>query len=249
MSDGNLLHQIIAVEKDLEQQARAIVEEATNIFNKKADHCDGIMKVYKSYDEAGEKLPPESKEVVTTVKEKLDYTKESLTKAINTTLAREETNGSGRAVAELVVGNTNFGKLSATSFIALERYLEKIRDEYKAIPTLDATKSWNKESSSGRNLYISQDTTYRTTRSNVPLVMAPATDKHPAQVQLVQKDSQVGEYHTTYFSGRITSLEKSLLLGKIDDLIIAVKKAREQANQVKVVEVDIGKKIFDFING
>jgi hypothetical protein len=246
--NGGFLHQLLAVSTDLDQQARAIMEETVNTFTKKAEHFDGIKKVYSPYDDAGEKLPPEIKEVVTTVGEKLSYAKESVIKAMDVTLSKEETNSSGEAKAELIVDGLSFGTFSATSFIALERYLEKIRDEYKAIPTLDPTRRWTKETSSGRDLREAIEVKYRSEKKARPLVLSPATMQHPAQVQLVTDEIQVGKYDTTYSSGRMTPLEKSNLLAKLDTLIIEVKKAREIANQAKVKEVEIGEKIFNFIH-
>jgi hypothetical protein len=247
--EGNKLHQLLAVESDLAQQSRAIAEETVTTFTKKADHFDGLIKVYTPDDDAGEKIPPEIKEVVTTVQDKLDYSMKSMVKAINATLSKEETNSSGKANAPLIVEDTNFGTFSATSFIAMERYLEKIRDTYKNIPTLDPTCSWTKKDTTGKVLYESvEDVKYRYVKKSTPVTLSPATDKHPAQVQLVISDSQVGKYVTVYRSGRLTPTEKSNLLERIDNIILEVKKAREKANQADVKNVEVGKMLFDFIH-
>lgn len=246
----NMLHQLIAVEPDLAQQSRAIMEETVNTFTKKADHFDGVQKIYKPYEDGGEQIPDEIKEVVTTVQEKLDYAKKIVIRAMDATISKEETNASGTARAELVVDGVNFGELAATSLIALERMLERIREEYKAIPTLDPTKSWVKADFTGRILYETPiEVKFRAVKTKIPLVLSPATDKFPAQVQVLDSDKQVGRYETIYRSGRLTPTEKSNLLEKIDNLVLAVKKAREKANQTKAVQVDLGKKIFEFIHG
>ena len=244
------LHALIAYEQDLAQQSKAIMEEADNTFLKKQDHFDGVQKVYNAFVDGGEKIPPEVKEVVTTVEDKLAYTQKAVIKAINATLSKEETNASGVAKASLIVDGINFGDFSATSFISLERSLNCIRNLYKSIPTLDPTKTWTKKDSTGRVLYeTASEVKFRTNKKQIPLVLAPATDKFAAQVQIVTTDEQVGQYDTVYRSGRLTPLEKSNLLEKIDNLIIAVKKAREKANQADVVSVEVGGKIFDYIHG
>jgi len=249
MVEKGQLHQLIACEPDLAQQSRNIIEETVNTFTKKADHFDGITKLYEAYDDKGEKIPPETKEVVTTVMDKLDYSSKAVIKAINATLSKEETNASGLARAKLVVAGFDFGELAATSLISLERSLVAIRDEYKAAPTLDPTKAWTKSDSSGRVLsQTSEEVKFRSVKKRKALTLSPATDKFPAQVQLVDDEEQVGIYKTVYFSGRLTPLEKSVLLEKIDTLIIEVKKAREKANQAEIVNVEIGKKIFDYIH-
>jgi len=246
----NMLHQLIAVEPDLAQQSRAIMEETVNTFTKKADHFDGVQKLYKPYEDGGEQIPDEIKEIVTTVDEKLDYAKKIVIRSMDATISKEETNASGKARASLVVDGVDFGELAATSLIALERILERIREEYKAIPTLDPTKTWTKSDDTGKMLYKTPiEVKFRAVKTKVPLVLAPATDKFPAQVQVLDSDKQVGRYETIYRSGRLTPTEKSDLLEKIDNLVLAVKKAREKANQTQVVQVDLGRKIFDYIHG
>lgn len=245
----NMLHQLIAVEPDLAQQSRAIMDETVNTFTKKAEHFDGVQKIYKPYDDGGEQIPDEIKEVVTTVQEKLDYAKKIVVKSLDATISKEETNASNTARANLTVDGVNFGDFAATSFIALERSLERIRDEYKAIPTLDPTKSWKKGDSTGKVLYETPvEVKFRAIKTKVPLVLAQATEKFPAQVQVLDSDKQVGRYETIYRSGKITPTEKSELLERIDNLILAVKRAREKANQVEVVNTKIGDKLFDYIH-
>jgi len=241
---SNMLHQVLAVESDLNQQAKNISDECLTTFVKKADHFDGIEKLYKPYNEDGEKKEPEIKDVVTTVDEKLDYTEESMIKAIDATLTKEETNASGKAKNTITI-NGKTVTLSATSLIALEKYLVRIRDQYKAIPTLDPTKRWGHEDGSGRNLWVTApEVKFRTIKVTKPLVLSPATEKFPAQVQMIQDDIQAGQYETVYSSGRYSLAQKSALLAKIDNLILEVKMAREKANQVEAIQIKLGEEIF-----
>jgi hypothetical protein len=245
------LFQVLAVEADLVQQSKNILDiEAKNTFTKKQDHFDGLLKNYVTSESDGEQIPSESKEVVTTVTEKLDYTKDAVIKAIDATLSKEETNSAAIAKADLTLDDgTKFGTLSATSLIALEKFLVRIRDVYKEIPTVDPARTWNKDVTSKRDLYIAPvETKFRSVKKQVVLVKSPATDKFPAQVELVQSDVQVGRYETTYITGRLQPIEKSNLLTKIDNLIMAVKKARQTANNVDAVDVKLGAKIFNYIN-
>jgi hypothetical protein len=247
---GNMLHQLLAVEPDLSTQGRNIMEEALTTFTKKAEHFDGISKVYSSFDEGDDKIPPEVKEVVTTVKEKLDYTKGAVIKAIDATLSKEETNASNTANAELEVNGVKFGTWSATSLLALEKYLVRIRDLYKNIPTFDPSRSWSRETTSGRDMYQSNlDVKYRTVKKQKVLTLAQATDKHPAQAQVIMDEVQVGKYDTLYFTGRVSPAEKSDLLTRVDDLVLAVKQAREKANQTQVKQVKLGEALFNYIHG
>ena len=47
----------------------------------------------------------------------------------------------------------------------------------------------------------------------------------------------------------ISPSEKSVLLSRIDKLIMAVKQARQRANTQEVVKTTIGKEIFNYIMG
>ena len=52
---------------------------------------------------------------------------------------------------------------------------------------------------------------------------------------------------TTTWSGMISSAQKSAILGRMDKLIRATKKARQRANTQEVVKVTISKKLIDFL--
>ena len=244
------LHQVLACEQDLVQQSRNILDVETKAtFTKKQDHFDGLLKSYVSMVEGGDMVPPESKEIVTTVAEKLQYAKDSVIKALDATLSKEETNSSGIAKAPLVVNGTDFGVFSATSLIALEKVLVRIRDVYKEIPTTDPTRSWIKDRTQDRDIYVSpSETKYRGAKKMEVITKSAATDKFPAQTEMVSVDVQVGKYETVYSTGRLLPIEKSNLLSKIDAMILAVKSARQEANNVTAVDVKFGDKLFAFIN-
>ena len=76
-----------------------------------------------------------------------------------------------------------------------------------------------------------------------------ATDKHPAQTQLITKDVNVGTWQHTRFSGALPEDEKKRLLKRIVGLQVATKKAREEANGAPVPQVKLGSKVFDYLFG
>lgn len=248
----NQLHQLLAVEAERRNKAVLITQETIGTFQKRADHFDGLIKTYESLRDAPTDLllPSEIKEVVTTVREKIDYTKKSIIIAMDAQVSKEETNAFGEVRADLRVGDQNsFGEFSSTALLALEQQMIKIRNMYHAIPTLDPTKVWLPDPTAGRGIYsTSIQVSIRGIKEEIPLVMYEATKEHPAQVQLVKKDVQVGKWNTFHKSGKITPAEKSELLSRIDLVIDAIKRARARANQAEVKQVHIGKKIFDYIN-
>lgn len=251
----NQLHQLLAVEPDLRVKAQKIMEETLNTFVKKSEHFDGMIKAYEPFEVAegedeSQRVPSDIKEVVTTVKEKLDYTAKSIAKALDAVIQKDETNGTGRARAELAVGEKKFGEFGATTLLSIEQFLIKIRAVYKMIPTLDPVRAWNKDEGSGRAIYVTgTEVRYRTEKQKKVVTLAPPTKEHPAQTQLVDSDHQVGQYNTIYKSGKITPKDKSDLLTRIDRLIVAVKKTRAEANQAEVVKTRIAKELFRYIGG
>lgn len=248
----NQLHQLLAVESDLRSKAAKILVETKTTFLKKQEHFDGFVRSYEPFEVSDEKkmtqIAPEIKGVVTTVDSKLRYTQASLTQAIDAQLSKEETNASGTAKAVLEIGGISFGEFSAPSLLALEGILVRVRDVYNTIPTLDPVKNWG-EDGSQKNIFVTSDyETFRTEKTPRVITLAPATEQHPAQTQLMNVDQQVGKFTVRYSSGRITPKQKSDYLGRIDILIIAVKKARSKANQAGVVGIKVGNKLFSFID-
>jgi len=243
------LHELLAVEGDLRNKATLILQETTKTFTTKQDHFDGLNKIYTPDREDGEKIPPEMKNIATTVAEKMHYTEDALIESLNAQLSKEETNSSGKAVAELEVDGVKLGTYSATSLLALEQAFNKIREAWRAIPTLDPARTWSKNSQRDPNTYWSdKETKYRFTKELTRFEKAPATDKHPAQVDIVQIERQVGRYETEFSSGRLSSKQKADLLNRVDRLIDAIKKARAKANQAEVTHVTSAKKFFDYLN-
>ncbi|NET31162.1 MAG: hypothetical protein F6K19_04070 [Cyanothece sp. SIO1E1] len=244
---SNKLHEILAIEQDRKNKANQSIGESKKTFSKGSAVFDGMIKKYTSTEEFAEQIPDESKELVTTVKKTLEDTLAPVIVAIDATLSKEETNSSGVAHAELKLGDKIFGTYSATTLLALESHLTKVLDLYKSIPTLDTTRKWFFDEQN--DFYRTQEEVkFRTIKRPKVIVKYEATDKHPAQTELLNIDFQVGKYETTYFSGRLTPIQQHRLVDKLESLIEAVKIARSKANNVEVKQVKLGQDIFDFIH-
>lgn len=245
---ANKLHEILAIEQDRKNKANQSVGETKKLFSKNSTMFDGMIKKYIAAEENAEQIPDESKEMDSTIKQALEATLAPVITSIDATLSKEETNASGVAKAELVVGDKSFGEFSATALLAMEAQLAKMLDLYKAIPTLDTSKKWEFD---GQNDFFrsNEEVKFRTIKRPKVIVKYEATENHPAQTELINIDFQVGKYETTYFSGRITSNQKAQMIHRFEELIEAVKIARSRANNVEVKNVHIGKEIFGFIHG
>lgn len=244
---SNKLHEILAIEQDRKNKANQSIGESKKTFSKGSAVFDGMVKKYTSTEEFAEQIPDESKELVTTVKKTLADTLAPVIVAIDATLTKEETNSSGLAQAELKLGDKVFGTYSATTLLALESHLSKVLDLYKTIPTLDTTRKWFFDEQN--DFYrTEEEVKFRTIKRPKVIVKYEATDQHPAQTELLNIDFQVGKYETTYFSGRLTPIQRHRLVDKLESLIEAVKIARSKANNVEVKQIKLGQDIFDFIH-
>ena len=242
-------HQLLAVLQPLSEKARLIMGETITTFTKRIEQFDGMVRTYAPQNEGDEQLPAESKEIVTTVAEKLLYSATDIVAAIDAVVSKEETNSSGDVKAELTIGETKFGEFSGTSLLALEKHLKEIRQMYLAIPTLDPVHRFKPDEQAGLGFFATDPKDVnRSIKVATPVIVVPATDKFQAKGELVPRDKFVGVYSTTLKSGRMRSGDKAILLRRIDQLITAVKQARAKANQADHKMIEIGDSIFDFIH-
>ncbi|MGD1842876.1 MAG: hypothetical protein ACFB0B_18565 [Thermonemataceae bacterium] len=244
---ANKLHELLAVEQDRKSKANQVIGETKKIFTKYDPYFDGMIKKYVPLEEDAEQIPDETKEMVTTVKKALEESLAEVAKALDATLSKAETNASNTAKAELIVGEQNFGTYAATSLLALEAQLNKVLELYRAIPTLDATKKWVFDDQNG--VYkTEEEVKFRSVKRPKVIVKYEATEKHPAQTELLNLDLQVGKYETIYYSGKVTSTQKNTMVERIEQLIEAVKIARAKANNVEVNNVKLSQELFTFIH-
>lgn len=244
---ANKLYELLALEQDRKYKANQAIGEAKNTFTKKSPYFDGMVKRYISLEENSEQIPDENKQMVTTVKDKLQEAIETIVKGVDAHLSKEETNAANVAKAELVIAGKNFGTFSATALLGLESHLNRIKDLYESIPVLDLTKRWNFDTQQG--VYKTEaEVKFRAVKRPKVIVKYEATEKHPAQTELLYLDFQVGKYETTYTSGRLTTAQKTALVARINGLLEAVKIARSKANNVAVKNVKVGQQLFDFIH-
>ena len=244
------LHELLAVEGDLAGTYAKILTETKANFSKHPERYFGQHQRVELFDE---NAPPEAdqhKQLDDTVSEKLDYTAKHIERYLDVVLQKEKTNQI--AVADLVVDGVAIGgDIPATFLLGLESKLKKIRDDiYDSIPTLQPGVKWEPDANMGANVFkrTHSEEKFRTRKVMKNHVLAEPTKEHPAQVQVYTEDEKVAKIITDVWCGMISSAQKSAILGRIDKLIRAVKKARQKANATEVVKVTIGKEIFNYIN-
>jgi len=248
-SKKSQLHQILAVEGDLIGEAKRVEEEAIHTFGK-SERFTGHTKTLKmvddnrSYEEAA---GCEHVELTTTVAEKLAYIRDAITRAWDCSLQKEKTNQV--ANANLVVdGVTIATGVPATALLGLETRLKELRRVVESVPTLQPGIKWEPHTEKP-NVFVASEAEVKNKTEKVmePVILYPATKEHAAQVKESTKDVVVGTFTIERVCGMISPTQKSVLIGRIDTMLRAVKKARMEANCTEVVEGTIGKAIFDFI--
>jgi hypothetical protein len=81
-------------------------------------------------------------------------------------------------------------------------------------------------------------------------VLYDATDKHPAQTQLITDDVIVGFWTMVKQSGSLPKSEKKKLATRVEKMLDAIKAARERANSAPVTaKPEIGARVFGYLFG
>lgn len=242
------MHQLLAVEPDLGKKADALILEAKATFAK-ADRFEGHVRRVEMFDLARSKEETQdSKAVVTTVDEKLGFVLPAVANYFDSLYQKEL--GNQTAKADLIVNGVVIAKdVPATFLLGMEKRLQAMRDNlFLTIPTLDPNLTWAKNENLTEGVLQSQTIeNYKTEKVVEPLVLYPATDKHPAQVEKVSLDRNVGKTVTVKHSGMWSVARKAEVLGKIDALLEGVKRARMVANDAEIPTQRIARAMLDYV--
>lgn len=247
---GGHLHEILAVVGDLLGAKDKIIKETVHVFTEKPALFSGNHKKLEMIDSSrsGEETQ-EHKEMTTTIMQKLNYMKASCIKFWDVKFQKEC--GGQMAKADIIIDDTIIASDVPVYFLLeMETELKKLRQVYESVPTLAPGIGWEKAPDLGEGVWkakykLEKTKTEKTYEHNV---LVPPTEHHPAQVREWTEDKVVGIYYTDQWSGMLSPAEKSVLLGKIDKLTRAIKKARQRANTQEVPKQQIGDVIFGYIH-
>lgn len=235
-------YELLAVEPDLRQKATAELKRLRKLFA--TGSFTGQLIHYEEIIEGELEIPEERVELVTTVTKELDQLENILGKYIDASIQKEMTNS--QAEATVSVDGLEF-TLSATALLNLESKLEDLKDVYEGIPTLDPTQVWHYDDA--QDTYVSETrAAYRYKKVPKSFVAYEATKEHPAQVEVFNEDIPTHKRETIVYSGAISVAEKREKLARIDELLTAVKQARQRANDIEASDIKIADEIFAWIN-
>lgn len=239
------LNQVLAVEKTIKSDSLSKVSQLYKLIQKDAPF-KGIERTYQPKDEEnGERLPRESARVQVTGQQVLDNLHAGLHKLFNVTADKDWANQVARADVE-VDGRTIIADVPVTYLLFLEKQLNDIRTFVSKIPTHDPALEWIPSDQPGVYRANPVETT-RTQKVPKAMVLYPATDKHPAQVQAYQEDVVVGTWTKVEFTGALPANRVAEILDRVDTLAEAVKQARERANMTEVARQNVASGVFDYL--
>lgn len=251
------LHELLAAEKTATNTRDQMTKDTENKFAKGENYFTGFTKTLKmlgdaTSNDAIEAAARQDKALPTTVVATLDYylnkvwarTEDVLfQKNLTNTTALADLEFRGAVIAQGV---------PVDELMGLETRLSELRKLATQIPTLDASREWESDASAaqaGTWKSVNPQITTKTEKKVTPVILYPATDKHPAQIEKVTEDVPVGTFTLNVISGATTAIQKANVLAVLDDLIIEVKKARTRANSVDVKVAQIGSTITSLIMG
>lgn len=238
------LSQVIAVEKGIKERTNQAIT-ALHHAGQKADPYQGIDRKYAPIKDGDAVLPPESRLVQQTVPGVIKAVRKQLGELLDITAAKDYANCSARANVT-VDGKAVLEGAPVTYLLFLEKYLTDLHTVVAKLPTLSADEEWTADPNTG--LYKSKpQESVRTSKEQVPIELSKATDKFPAQVQLITKDLTVGTWTTIKISGAMPVPAKEALLERLERLQRAVKYAREAANIIDAPEINAGDSILGWL--
>jgi hypothetical protein len=238
------LNQVLAVEGGAKSRAARTLTDAHHTLARPV-LLEGIARDYRPVDENGERFPSESKKVQLRVPDVLTQVREALAKLFDVVATKETANR--HASADVVVdGGMLLENVPVTYLLFLEKQLVDIHTFIAKLPTLDPTKEWSFDEAVGVYATPVVDTV-KTKKIPRNHTLAPATDKHPAQVEVYHEDVVTGYWSTRIFSGALPQTRVDVLLNRVVALQEAVKRAREEANTGTVEEVHFAKPVFDYL--
>lgn len=245
------LHELLAVQQTLHGQAEKTRKDLLVSFDKKRHLFSEKVVTFTPFEEAGKTTTEEQSDLQTTIVSELKWLAEIIAPAIDVAFQVDEANTSARADV-IIDRQVILPKVPATALLQLEKRANELHEFVSAIPTLDPAKGFQPDPVRGVGISKAREVVKtRTKKTQRPLVLTPATDKHPAQVQLITEDIPVGTIQELEWSGLITPSEKAKLIDRAERLRNAVRQARARANEQSITQDDnkIGKVLLDYVFG
>lgn len=238
------LNQILAMEKGVRARTGERFAELYKQAQKPA-LFNGFNKTYSPKTEGGETFPPEKQRVQIKAEELIRESIKAHIELADMTATRDWANT--EAKADIVLDDEVLVKDAPAPFILwLEKQVDNVLTVLRTLPTLDEAETWAYDENAV--LWKSDEiSTHKTSKTQKGIVLYDATEKHPAQTQLIVQDEVVGYWKTIKVSGALPTPRKAALIARAEKLLKAVQSAREVANMADAPRRDVGSDLFNYL--
>jgi len=240
------LNQIVAVVSGQKTRAEKEFGDLNKIVQKH-DLFNGLSRTYQPLEEGGEQFPAEGNIPQKSATEIVNSVKGVLTRIINA-VATQEIGNTGAKADVIVGGHVIVKDAPVTVLLYLEKQLTDLNTFVGNFPVLDPSETWKKNEQDGQ--YKTEPTkTVKTKKVQKALVLYPHSEQHPAQTQLVTEDVTVGHWTTVKSATVFSAKDKQGIIGRIQELLDAVRVAREEANSIDVKQQLVAEPVLKYIFG
>lgn len=238
------LHQVLPLARKAKAHHATVLGEAYKA-EQRGPQLSGQTRTYQPFAEDGLQYPSERVLVQVRVTDLVNQIHKATAQAIDYAATVDATNSVAKA--DLVIDDEVIAEnVPGVALLGLEKFLVDLRTFITKLPTLDPALEWTYDANQG--VYRSEQVTQiRNEKAPKVIVKYDATDKHPAQTELLTLDAPVGVWTTTRFSGAIPVDVKVALVENVDKVADAVTRARAKANETPVLDVRFGDRLMDLI--
>ena len=238
-------HEVVALATGKKGDVERAMTDAYHVIDK-PDLFDAVRRTYRPLDEVnGEKLPPETKNAQQNLTALVKQVCGKLVGLFDVTLTLD--GGNQVAKADVVIeGGPTVKDVPVSTLLFLEKQLENVKAFVTRLPTPDAAEVWEVDANQGM-LATRPTETHRTKKTQRPIVLYDATDKHPAQTELFQEDVLAGYWTTIKYTTRVPAVAKAAMLERVEKLRDAVRVAREKANAADVPSRKMGDDLIGYL--
>ena len=160
------LHELLAVENSLENQANKVRTDLVSSFSSKRHLFEEKRIVFSPSEENSIEVTEQQSDIQSTVRKELDWIVPHLSKAIDASYQVAETNTQARADVVLEDDTILLKNIPATALLELEKRIAELHVLISSIPTLDPAKGFTFDSN--RSIYQAREILKTRTRKSKP---------------------------------------------------------------------------------
>lgn len=239
-------YEIVAVAKSVKARGTRALTDAYHLFQKPA-LFEGRTRKYSPMKEDGDRFPEETSIPQVSVQDVLERCGPDIVDMLDVVGLQDEGNMHARANVRL--DGLKLEDVPATYLLFLEKFLQQMLTAIDQIPVLDSSIAWTEDENSGLYRSALSVVTIKTRKEPTVIVKAEATERHPAQTEVVNVDTQIGTWTESRFSSAIPLTQRDAMARRVRQLSYAVSQAREEANCVQVDAIARGEAILKWIFG